>query len=113
VKGDWPRILVLHGTVLVLLFLAQFVGGDYVQLSLTRIMLLAIYAMGYNLLYGYTGLLSLGHAMFFATGLYVAAIGTTEAGLSVPTLFALAIFIGAVVALVVGGLRFAPPVSPS
>jgi len=33
-------------------------------------MVLATYAIGYNVLLGYTGLLSLGHAMFFAAGLY-------------------------------------------
>ena len=33
---------------------------------LARIMVLAVFAMGYNMLYGYVGLLSLGHAMFFA-----------------------------------------------
>jgi branched-chain amino acid transport system permease protein len=38
-------------------------------------MVLAVYAMGYNLLVGYTGLLSLGHAMFFAAGLYGAGMG--------------------------------------
>ncbi|MBI2720277.1 MAG: branched-chain amino acid ABC transporter permease [Rhizobiales bacterium] len=103
-KGDGARIALLHGAVLALLFLAQFVAGDYVQLSLTRIMVLAIYAMGYNLLYGYTGLLSLGHAMFFATGLYVAAIGTTRIGLGVPEVFLLAIAIGALVSLAIGGL---------
>ena len=33
--------------------------------NIARIMVLAVYAMGYNIMFGYTGLLSLGHAMFF------------------------------------------------
>ena len=33
-------------------------------------MVLAVFAMGYNLLFGYTGLLSLGHALFFSAGMY-------------------------------------------
>ena len=37
-------------------------------------MVLAVFAMGYNLLFGYAGLLSLGHAMFFAAGLYGAGL---------------------------------------
>ena len=37
-------------------------------------MVLAVFAMGYNLLYGYVGLLSLGHAMFFSAGLYGAGL---------------------------------------
>lgn len=98
------RIVALHGAVLAALFLLQFVASDYVVLTLTRIMVLAVYAAGYNLLFGYTGLLSLGHAMFFATGLYVAAIGTTRAGLSVPVAFMLAIVIGFAVSLALGAI---------
>jgi branched-chain amino acid transport system permease protein len=67
-------------------------------------MVLAIYAAGYNLLFGYTGLLSLGHAMFFATGIYTAAIGTTLTGLSAPSAFALAILTGAAVSLLMGAV---------
>ena len=37
-------------------------------------MVLAVFAIGYNLLYGYVGLLSLGHAMFFSAGLYGAGL---------------------------------------
>ena len=33
-------------------------------------MVLAVFAMGYKSLFGYAGLLSLGHALFFAAGLY-------------------------------------------
>jgi len=98
------RVIALHLGVVLLLFALQFAAGDYLRLSLTRIMVLAIFAMGYNLLYGYTGLLSLGHAMFFAAGLYVAALGTTLAGLSAPLAFVAAIAIGAAFSLVIGAV---------
>ena len=39
-----------------------------------RILVLAVYALGYNVLLGYTGLMSLGHAMFFAAGMYGAGL---------------------------------------
>jgi branched-chain amino acid transport system permease protein len=35
---------------------------------------LAVFAMGYNLAFGYTGLLSLGHALLLATGMYAAGL---------------------------------------
>jgi branched-chain amino acid transport system permease protein len=98
------RALGLHLAVAAALFLAQFVIGDYAQLMLTRIMVLAIYATGYNLLFGYTGLLSLGHAMFFATGLYAAALGTTRLGLSAPAAFLLAILLGVAVSAAIGAV---------
>ena len=96
--------VLIHAGVILVLFGLQYIASDYVELSLTRIMLLAIFAMGYNMLFGYLGLLSLGHAMFFAVGLYVSAIGTTRLGLGVPTAFLASILTGAVFSLLVGAI---------
>lgn len=63
-------VLPLHLGVLVLLGLLQFVVPPFHHGLLARIMVLAAYAVGYNLLLGYTGLMSLGHALFFAAGMY-------------------------------------------
>ena len=96
------RIVMLHGAVILALFLLQFVASDYAVLTITRIMVLAIYALGYNILFGYAGLLSLGHAMFFATGLYAAALGVTRLGLAVPEAFLFALVCGIVVSFTIG-----------
>ncbi|WP_374651175.1 branched-chain amino acid ABC transporter permease [Dongia sp.] len=69
------RVLILHAGIVALLFLCQFLLPDYHHTNFVSIMVLAVYAMGYNMLVGYTGLLSLGHAMFFAAGLYGAGMG--------------------------------------
>lgn len=68
--GAQAKARVLHLGVLAALALLFFILPPYHSGNLARIMVLAIYAMGYNLLFGYTGLLSLGHAMFFAAGMY-------------------------------------------
>ena len=60
--------------VIAVLFALNFVLPDYHHGVLARVMVLAVFAMGYNLLFGYAGLLSLGHAMFFAAGLYGAGL---------------------------------------
>ncbi|WP_421696087.1 branched-chain amino acid ABC transporter permease [Aestuariivirga sp.] len=96
------RVILLHGAVIVALFLAQFVVSDYAVLTLTRIMVLAVYASGYNILFGYAGLLSLGHAMFFAAGLYAAALGVTRLGLSVPAAFGFALLSGLLASVLIG-----------
>ncbi len=96
------RIVMLHGAVILALFLLQFVASDYAVLTITRIMVLAIYALGYNILFGYAGLLSLGHAMFFATGLYAAALGVTRLGMAVPEAFLFALACGVIVSFVIG-----------
>ena len=96
------KAIILHTCVVAALFLLQFVASDYAVLTLTRIMVLAIYAAGYNILFGYAGLLSLGHAMFFATGLYAASLGVTRAGLGVPEAFLFAVVIGIAVSVFIG-----------
>ena len=58
-------IVVLAGLAAIGLFSGRFV----VYLTM-RVMILAIFAMGYNILLGRTGLLSFGHAAFYAGGAY-------------------------------------------
>ncbi len=96
------KAVALHGAVIALLFLLQFVLPEYHRLSVTRIMILAVFAMGYNVLFGYTGLLSLGHAMFFGAGLYIAGMSAYYLGWSVPLAFAGGIAAGTLLALLVG-----------
>jgi branched-chain amino acid transport system permease protein len=98
------KSLFLHSAVIVALFLLQFVLPEYYHLTATRIMVLAIFAMGYNVLFGYTGLLSLGHAMFFATGLYAAGLTAYHLEWGVLAAFGFAIFSGALVSAAVGAV---------
>ncbi len=53
--------------------------GDYFILNLALVNLIA--AVGLNLLVGFTGLLSLGHAAFVGVGAYTSAILVTKLGL--------------------------------
>ena len=55
--------------VAVLILIGLFAGRFTVYLT-SRVMILSIFAMGYNLLFGRTGLLSFGHAAFYAAGAY-------------------------------------------
>ncbi|NIS83461.1 MAG: branched-chain amino acid ABC transporter permease [Anaerolineales bacterium] len=68
------KVLTLHLGIVSLLLAAQFVLPAYHHTNVARIMVLATYAVGYNVLLGYTGLMSLGHAMFFAAGMYGAGL---------------------------------------
>ncbi|MBA3910233.1 MAG: branched-chain amino acid ABC transporter permease [Rhodobacter sp.] len=72
--GGGARIWALHAAVLVVVFAAQYWLSPYHATNLARIMVLAVFAMGYNLAFGYTGLLSLGHALLLAAGMYAASI---------------------------------------
>ncbi len=55
---------------LLLLFCLPYVGGKYSIYVAIHIMLLALFSLGFNLLFGYTGLLSFGQAGFYAVGAY-------------------------------------------
>ena len=58
-----------------LLFLAvPFLTNRYQINLLTEIIIFALYGVTYNLLLGYGGLLSFGHAMFFGIGAYTVGI---------------------------------------
>ncbi len=98
------RSLRFHLGLIVLLFGLQFVLPVYHQGNIARIMVLAVYAMGYNIMFGYTGLLSLGHAMFFTAGMYGMGLAVRLWGLSIGPAFLLGIAAAALFSLVVGVL---------
>jgi branched-chain amino acid transport system permease protein len=69
---------------------AEFVDlsiGGYVGLP-SLILIYGIVVIGYNLLLGYTGLLSFGHAAFFGTGAYVAGVVSQSVGSPIVMLLA-------------------------
>jgi branched-chain amino acid transport system permease protein len=64
----------LYGLILLLLIGVGIFASRFVLYLAMRIMILSIFAMGYNILLGRTGLLSFGHAAFFAGGAYGLAL---------------------------------------
>lgn len=61
--------------------LAPFVLSDYHVFQATQIVVYAIAVLGFNLLTGFSGQISLGNGAFYAIGAYVAAILMTHANL--------------------------------
>ena len=98
------RAVTLHLAVIALLFALNFTLPAYDHGNLARIMVLATFAMGYNLLFGYTGLLSLGHAMFFGAGLYGMGLAVRFLDMPVGTAFLIGILAALALAAVVGFL---------
>jgi branched-chain amino acid transport system permease protein len=84
-----------------LLVLMPFFLTDFLQLQMTRFLVYAIFGMAYNLVYGYTGMLSLGHGAFFGVGAYTAGLLTLHTSItSFWVTLPLAIAAGAVLAAV-------------
>lgn len=78
----WPLGL------LVVLLVLPLVLPSFFVLLLIEIAILALFATAFNLLMGFGGMVSFGHAAYFALGAYTAALLVKRAG--VPMLLALA-----------------------
>ncbi len=76
--------------------------GGYLVTLATLISIQAIAACGLNVIVGYAGQISLGHAAFFGIGAYAAALLGTQAGFSFWTALPLAVALTAGVGLLLG-----------
>ncbi|MBS3784299.1 MAG: branched-chain amino acid ABC transporter permease [Anaerolineae bacterium] len=81
VKRRWPALLLLAGLILFPFVFAWLTGRSvyegppkFWQGQLILVFIMAIYAMSYDLLMGYVGILSFGHAAFFGGGAYAVAL---------------------------------------
>src|SRR6476646_5323940 len=89
--GRGRRAWLLLATIALLVALPHLPGlqSDFGRSLLTQMGIAAVFALSFNLLFGQTGLLSFGHAVYFGLGGY-AAIGLMRAinhGLPLPMLF--------------------------
>jgi branched-chain amino acid transport system permease protein len=89
------QLYALYGLV-AFLIVAPFVG--FYPVYLMKVLCFALFATAFNLLIGYVGLLSFGHAMFFGGAAYVAAHAAKVWGWP----FELAILAGAASAAILG-----------
>ncbi len=71
VKG--ARTIALAAGIMFLFVFPHFAGA-FPVLLLTEILIFSLFALSFNLLFGYTGLLSFGHAAFFGLGGYAMAL---------------------------------------
>jgi len=97
-----PILLVLAALAAVPLLTASNVVLNF----LTFALLIALVGQGWNVLGGYGGQYSFGHAAFFGTGAYVTAILQTRYGVNAWIGFAAGIAGGAVVGASIGALTF-------
>ncbi len=73
----------LLALVVFLILLPALVPNFYVQLT-TEILVMAIFAVATNLLFGYGGMISFGQAAYYGVGAYALALLVTTVGALVP-----------------------------
>ena len=82
-----------------------YLGGQYYTTLMLSFFAYAVVLLGLNLLFGYTGLLSFGHALFIGVGAYTAAFLTGRFGVwHMEAILLLAMAVAVLVAAPVGAL---------
>ena len=76
-QGRWQRLADIfsrHSLVFILLFFIIFPFIVPYKALATQIIIWGLFALGFNVCLGYTGMLSFGHAAYFGVGAYTAGI---------------------------------------
>ncbi len=100
-RAEHPGFWVSFGVVVLIVAIAPvFFPNSFWQRLLTEVLILGLLAMSSDLLIGYVGMVSFGHALFFGTGCYMAAYAMiwTQSGIALW----LALILGLIGASVVG-----------
>jgi ABC-type branched-subunit amino acid transport system ATPase component/ABC-type branched-subunit amino acid transport system permease subunit len=100
-----PRLRSLLPVIVFTLLYAALslsVSNSYYQLVLTLVPVWAVFGLSWNLLSGYTGLISFGHAAFFGIGAYATALGQIYFDLSPWVLIPVAAMLGGLAGLLIG-----------
>lgn len=97
-RERWVGALLLAGAAL----LPALVQGQYARGLLVLVLLYAGLAQGWNVLGGYCGQISLGHALYFGIGAYTSTLLFTRLGVPPPVGLVPGAALAAAVALLVG-----------
>ena len=100
------------GILLLFPFLISLLSGQSVEQGapkffqglLIQTFIFAVYAMSYDLLMGFTGILSFGHALFFGSGAYFVAIGLKHLKWPFPAAVGLVVVVAVLLSLLIGVL---------
>jgi branched-chain amino acid transport system permease protein len=109
-QGAAPRVrrdlIVLSVVAVAYLAVTAFVTNSYYQLILTLVPIWAVFGVSWNILSGYGGQLSFGHASFFGIGAYVVTLALVYWNLTPWLGIPLGMLAGAVAAILIGTPTF-------
>jgi branched-chain amino acid transport system permease protein len=100
------KAVALAALLVFFLALPLFIDSRFWLGFWTTTLFFALLGQSWNILGGYGGQVSFGHAVFFGTGAYVSAVLQVRYGLDAWTSAALALAAGAVVGAFIGALSF-------
>jgi branched-chain amino acid transport system permease protein len=76
------QLWAIFGFAIAVLALSAVLRSDYFELILTQVLLWAVLSLAWNILSGYSGYFSFGHAAFWGLGAYTVALGMLHFDLS-------------------------------
>src|SRR3954454_14949363 len=95
-------LVILFGLTVIYLGVSWFVPNSYYQLILNLVPIWALFGVSWNILSGYAGQLSFGHASFFGIGAYTVTLlvvyGNVTPWIGIP----IGTVMGAVAAVIIG-----------
>ena len=103
-RPDWMGLASRHRVLLAAAFLLVFPLLMPFKAIAVNILIYGLFALGFNMLYGYLGLLSFGHAALFGGGAYACGIAMVTLGLPWWAGVAASVLAGAALAGAIGAL---------
>lgn len=103
-SANWFEFAKRHRATLASIFVLVFPLIMPFTALAVNILIYGLYALGFNLLFGYLGLLSFGHAALFGTGAYLCGIAIVHFALPWYVAIAIGVLGGAVMAAAIGAL---------
>src|SRR3954470_8827177 len=98
--------IVLAAVSILYLAISAFVTNSYYQLILTLVPIWAVFGASWNILSGYGGQLSFGHASFFGIGAYTVTLALVYWNLTPWLGIPLGMLMGAIAAVIIGTPTF-------
>jgi branched-chain amino acid transport system permease protein len=104
-RSETRKVLpIVEGLVLLAALVLPFVLQDYLTVFATRVVILALFALSFDLVWGYAGIMSFGQALFFGSAGYGVALLARDAGItSILLVLPAGTLIGLAFSLLLGG----------
>jgi branched-chain amino acid transport system permease protein len=96
------QLWAILGFAVAVLLLAAVLRSDYFELVLTQVLLWAVLSLAWNILCGYSGYFSFGHAAFWGLGAYTVALGMHHFDLSPWLTIPLCVIVGGLAGALIG-----------
>jgi branched-chain amino acid transport system permease protein len=102
--AHWMDHFARHRVLLLILFLIVLPWFAPYEALAVNILIFGLFAVGFNLIFGYAGMLSFGHAAFFGLGAYGCGIAIARFGIPWLPALMLGVVLATVGAAIIGGL---------